>query len=67
MTVHTCRARTQAYPLSQYGKKVPGKSLIIDMHGVCFGERVKVEVYRVGVRGEVGQYNSMYTCTCTCV
>ena len=35
---------------------MPGKPLIIDMHGVCFGERVKVEVYRVGVRGEVGQY-----------
>ena len=30
------------------------------MYGMCFGERVKVEVYRVGVRGEVGQYNSMY-------
>ena len=47
--------------------RVPGKSLIIDMHGVRFGERVKVEVYRVGVRGEVGQYNSMYTWTCTWV
>ena len=53
--------------LSQYDWKVPGKPLIIDMYGMCFGEKVKVEVYRVGVRGEVEQYNSMYTCTCTWV
>ena len=38
-------------PLSQYDWKVPGKLLIIDMHGVCFGEKVKVEVYKVGVTG----------------
>ena len=34
MPVHTCRARTQAYPLSQYDWKVPGKPLIIDMYGM---------------------------------
>ena len=45
---------------------IPTQS-VIDMHGVCSGERVKVAVYGVGVRSEVGQYNSMYTCTCTCV
>ena len=67
MTVHTCRARTQAYPLSQYDCKVPGKPLIIGMHGICFGERVEVGGYRVGVGGEVGQYNRMYTCICTWV
>ena len=38
--VHTCRAWTQAYPLSQYDRKVPGKPLIIGMYGMCFGERV---------------------------
>ena len=32
------------------------------MHGICYGERVGVGVYRVGVGGEVGQYNRMYTC-----
>ena len=38
---------------------MPGKPLIIDIPGMCFGERVKMEVYRVGVRGEVEQYNCM--------
>ena len=28
---------------------------------MCFEEMVEVEVFRVGVGGEVGQYNRMYT------
>ena len=40
MTVHTCRAQTQACPLSQYDWKVLGKPLIIGMYGMYFGERV---------------------------